>query len=250
MVYTGGIPLLVTNMVLAIVGMKEFYMSMFKKRLLICYLGYAFAIILYMIIDMEGTKGIMAICSLFLISLMMVLVFQFPKINIIDCAIAFFGFFYVALLISFVYQVRHYSYGRFFVWLIFICAFGCDTFAYFTGTLFGKHKLVPTLSPKKTVEGAVGGVLGAVILAYIYSVAVSKLFFLEDINIVLLCTIAGAAGAVFAQLGDLSASAIKRYTGIKDFGKIIPGHGGVLDRFDSVLFTAPAVYFVMLLLIK
>lgn len=139
------------------------------------------------------------------------------------------------------------------IWLVLLPAFCTDIFAYFTGVLFGKHKLCPYLSPKKTVEGAVGGIVGSVvccglfgrflfpILNGIYSIV------LPDMTIH--CIVIGLIGSVMAQCGDLTASAYKRKMGIKDYGSLIPGHGGVMDRFDSVLFTAPMVYYYVVLVL-
>jgi phosphatidate cytidylyltransferase len=124
------------------------------------------------------------------------------------------------------------------VWLVVLAAFGTDIFAYFTGLLFGRHKLAPNLSPKKTIEGAVGGLVGSVLLCGLFGY-----FFLPDL---FYHTIAiGVLGSGAAQVGDLTASLIKRKLGIKDYGKLIPGHGGFLDRFDSLLFTAPLVFYYM-----
>lgn len=245
----GGIPLQITCFVLAVTGMTEMYKAMSNKRLSVHYVGYIFAAIYFFFLRSLNSDFMLTIITLFIITDLVCLVLFHSKINIIDCAISFFGFFYVAFLLSFVYLVRLHHYGAYFVWLIFICSFGCDTFAYFTGIALGRHKLTPTLSPKKTIEGAVGGVVGATLLAYIFGLVVAKLLHVNDPEHLLIrCTIVGVFGAVFAILGDLSASAIKRYTKIKDFGRLIPGHGGVLDRFDSVFFTAPVVYIVMIVL--
>ena len=161
----------------------------------------------------------------------------------------FFGFFYACFLLSHIYLVREYTYGKLLVWLAFIAAFGCDTGAYFAGITFGKHKLIPTLSPKKTIEGSIGGIVTATVLALLYGWWLQRSFTMDGVNILLLCGLTGFFGSFLAQIGDLAASAMKRLTGIKDFGKLIPGHGGVLDRFDSVILTAPAVYYIMLFLI-
>ena len=126
------------------------------------------------------------------------------------------------------------------MWLIFLCSWGCDTCAYCAGMLFGKHKMAPVLSPKKSVEGAVGGVAGAVLLGVIFA-AVTKGPAAEYAAI---C----GAGALISMVGDLAASAVKRNMEIKDYGKLIPGHGGILDRFDSVIFTAPVIYYLALVL--
>ena len=129
--------------------------------------------------------------------------------------------------------------------LTFICAWSCDTFAYFTGRFFGKHKLIPHVSPNKTVEGSVGGVVGAMVICIVYLLIVKNVFdtnMLQWSNVVVEGAVYGLVGGALSQLGDLIASAIKRDTGIKDFGWIFPGHGGFMDRFDSVMFIAPIMY--------
>ena len=136
--------------------------------------------------------------------------------------------------------------GRFFVLLPFLLAFTSDSGAYFAGRFFGKHKLAPSISPNKTLEGVVGGVVGAVIGILIYSVILS-LFFRFRVNYLFALSygILGSLGAVF---GDLIFSVIKRQTGIKDYGNLIPGHGGVLDRFDSMVIVAPLTEVLLLLI--
>ena len=130
------------------------------------------------------------------------------------------------------------------MWLIFLSSWGCDTCAYCSGMLLGKHKLAPVLSPKKSIEGAIGGTLGSAILGLIYAwIFGSRMHGIEEP--VIACTVACAIAAVISQIGDLAASAIKRNHKVKDYGHIIPGHGGILDRFDSMIFTAPAIYFVL-----
>ena len=134
--------------------------------------------------------------------------------------------------------------GKYLVWLIFLSSWGCDTCAYCVGMLLGKHKLAPVLSPKKSIEGAVGGVVGAALLGLLYA----SLFGHEMTDVAnphLACAAACGIAAVISQIGDLAASAIKRNHEVKDYGHLIPGHGGVLDRFDSMLFTAPAIYFAL-----
>lgn len=127
------------------------------------------------------------------------------------------------------------------VWLVVLTAFGTDIMAYFSGVAFGKHKLCPNISPKKTVEGSVGGILGSVILCLVFAY-----FFLSEMtsHSMLLALTVGILGGIVSQFGDLTASIFKRHMGIKDYGHLIPGHGGILDRFDSVLFTAPMVFYV------
>ena len=138
--------------------------------------------------------------------------------------------------------------GLYLVWLILICSWGCDTCAYVVGMLIGKHKIFPVLSPKKSLEGCIGGVLGAMLIGAAYGhFLVNKVVADQNVTwvIVLICGV----GAVVSQVGDLAASGIKRQQGIKDYGKLIPGHGGIMDRFDSVIVTAPMIYFLSVLLI-
>lgn len=125
---------------------------------------------------------------------------------------------------------------------------GNDTFAYFTGVLIGKHKMAPVLSPKKSVEGAIGGIAGATILGIIYGSIVSTRMSEVIGSPVLTFAVASCVGAILAIVGDLAASAIKRNYNVKDYGKLIPGHGGILDRFDSVIFTAPIVYWAIVII--
>ena len=127
------------------------------------------------------------------------------------------------------------------VWLIFLCSWGCDTCAYCVGVLIGKHKMAPVLSPKKSIEGAVGGVLGAALLGAIYAAATGA-YNPNPAHTPLIYAIICGVGALVSMVGDLAASAIKRQENIKDYGTLIPGHGGILDRFDSVIFTAPVIY--------
>ena len=140
--------------------------------------------------------------------------------------------------------------GTDFMIIVFIIAWSCDTVAYFSGRFFGKHKLIPHVSPNKTVEGAIGGVIGAMICCTVYLIIAKNLTYLSpvygvaEMNITSIIAVGlslGMIGGVFSQLGDLVASSIKRDTGIKDFGWIFPGHGGFMDRFDSVMYIAPIV---------
>ena len=129
-----------------------------------------------------------------------------------------------------------------FVWMVMITAFVTDTCAYFSGVFFGKHKMTPVISPKKTWEGAVGGVIGTIIVSGIFGFVFMRPLLVD-------CMVIGLLGAVISMFGDLTASIFKRKMGIKDYGTLIPGHGGILDRFDSVLFTAPVIYYYIVLVI-
>ena len=158
------------------------------------------------------------------------------------CAVLVAGIVIPAAL-SCLMRLRLLPYGGGLVLIPLVAAFCSDTMALFTGMACGRHKLAPRLSPKKTVEGAVGGVLGGILGMVIFRI-VFQMITLHALNIVW-CIVMGLVGAVMGQLGDLSFSLIKRETGIKDYGRLLPGHGGVLDRFDSVIFAAPVIWLIL-----
>lgn len=198
--------------------------------------GYLGAVLYYIAMKADfGNYGTMAII-ISMILILFVYVFGYPKYHAEQVMAAFFGVVYVAVMLSFIYLTRSLPDGKFLVWLIFLCSWGCDTCAYCVGMLIGKHKMAPVLSPKKSIEGAVGGVAGAALLGVIYAAATQG----KMAEYALIC----AVGALISMVGDLAASAIKRNQNIKDYGKLIPGHGGILDRFDSVIITAPVIYYL------
>ncbi len=176
---------------------------------------------------------------------MFVYVFTFPKFTPEQIGFSVFAFLYAPVMLSFIDFIRMRKDGIILVWLVFICSWGCDTCAYCVGKLIGKTKIFPVLSPKKSLEGCIGGCLGAALIAAVFG------WFTLTKDWKELCLIAGICvlGALVSMVGDLAASAIKRNKGIKDYGKLIPGHGGIMDRFDSVIVTAPLVYFLLAFLI-
>ena len=242
---SGDIVLLLTLLGISVIGMQELYKVMgvrnehFNLLEITGYLGIVLYYgLMYFGVAVGGELEILA--SLILI--MCVYVFTYPKFEAKQVMAALFGLIYVGVMLSFVYQTRMLETdGKYLVWLIFICSWGCDTCAYCVGMLIGKHKMAPVLSPKKSVEGAVGGVIGAALLGVAYAAVLGK----DMIAYAIICAI----GALVSMVGDLAASAIKRNQGIKDYGRLIPGHGGILDRFDSVIFTAPMIYFLATALI-
>lgn len=171
-----------------------------------------------------------------------VYVFAFPRYHASQIMAAMFSFLYAPVMLSFIYLLRDgFPQGGYLVWFVFLCSWGSDTCAYAVGVLFGRHKMTPKLSPKKSVEGAVGGVAGAALLFVLYTHLVINRY--TDMALSLpLAALLGAVGAVVSMIGDLAASAVKRDHGIKDYGKLIPGHGGIMDRFDSVIVAAPIVF--------
>ena len=153
---------------------------------------------------------------------------------------SFFGLMYVPIMLSFMLLFQYLPHGMVYLAMVFIVAFVTDTFALVIGLMFGKKTLAPKISPKKTIAGAIGGIIFAIISVIIYGL-ILKFYFKIDFPI-WLCIVIGAVCSVAGQCGDLTASLIKRYTGIKDFGKCLPGHGGILDRFDSIIFILPVMY--------
>lgn len=183
---------------------------------------------------------------IYIYSILMFLIFLIyhRAIGFKDVAILFFASSYIPFFLSHIVQTRNLPQGEVYIWFIFIGAWATDSFAFFGGKLFGKRKLCPEISPKKTVEGAISGTIGCGLsfLLYAYILNTWASYHIHYISIFIL----GMTCAILAQLGDLSASMIKRQYKIKDFGNIMPGHGGVLDRFDSILFVAPFIYYCLI----
>ena len=167
------------------------------------------------------------------------------KINFKDIAYTFFGIFYVVFLISFLGFIYGLPNGKILIWYAIIVAWGTDIFAYFIGRHFGKHKF-SKVSPKKSIEGCIGGVLGAIILSLIYTYILN--IYLNVNYSYLYITAISIFLSLIGQIGDFAASSIKRYVEVKDFGNLIPGHGGILDRIDSLIFLAPFAYILFTLL--
>ncbi|MBR3580582.1 MAG: phosphatidate cytidylyltransferase [Lachnospiraceae bacterium] len=185
------------------------------------------------------------IIALLIIILLAVYVLTFPKYNSEQITMVFFGFFYVVMALMYIFKTRQISGGEYAVWLIFIGSWGSDTMAYVVGRKLGKTKIAPKLSPKKSLEGLIGGIVGAALIGIIFAVIFRTQLLESFSNPILIFGLTGAIGSVVSQIGDMAASAIKRNKGIKDYGTLIPGHGGILDRFDSVIFIAPIVYFML-----
>ncbi|NLX61742.1 MAG: phosphatidate cytidylyltransferase [Tissierellia bacterium] len=219
---------------LSLIGISEFYDAVKNLNLKpIKIVGY-FSCVAFLLNSL-GVKWAQA-SNIFVFVLIFLFIYYFlnKKVKISDVVTTFFSIFYI----PFLFQHIIYLSDGIYIWLVFIIAWGTDTFAYVFGMLFGKHKLCPNLSPKKTIEGSVGGIIGAIALTYFYTKYLEMDFHWVFLSIAFF-------GSIISQIGDLTASKIKRVTGIKDFGSIMPGHGGVLDRFDSILFIAPYTYYVI-----
>lgn len=244
-IFLGGMYLKGLVLALSVIGMYEFYKTVkVAKMLPVITAGYIFLAVYYLTGNDFTTLS-------YIIIIGMGLLLCIPIINVkytfIDASITMLGFIYVGVLFSFIYLVNQKSGGAYLVWLIFLASWFCDTAAYYAGRTFGKHKLCPKVSPKKTIEGSIGGIVGAAVACGVFGYFISgHVPGIATYNYIIIGLICG----VFCQFGDLVASSIKRYAGIKDYSKLIPGHGGILDRFDSILFSGAIVYFYLTLILR
>jgi phosphatidate cytidylyltransferase len=222
-----------------------------EKWCMVELVGYLGIIFYYVLLAQQNTASYQMLpIVLTIMGMMLVYVLSFPKYEAGQIMAAAFSYLYAPVFLSFIYQTRMMSHGQYLVWLIFFGSLGCDTCAYAVGMLLGRHKLAPVLSPKKTIEGAVGGVAGAALIGFLYAYGLLRAGQIEINEAVLwVFPLISALGACLSQIGDLAASGIKRNHEIKDYGKLIPGHGGIMDRFDSVIVTAPLIYFGAMLLL-
>ena len=166
-------------------------------------------------------------------------------ITIKDAAITLFGIVYIVMFFAFFAKTYGMDNGKAYIWYAVLCAWGSDLFAYAIGRRFGKHKF-SQISPNKSIEGCIAGVVGAVALSIAYTAILNNCCN-YTVNYLIIGIITCVLSAI-GQIGDFSASSIKRYVGVKDFGNLIPGHGGIMDRFDSLIFIAPFAYFLLMLI--
>ena len=242
--YIGNLPLIILSALISVIGLFEFYRALGLDKKNIAYLGYAYSLIYYCLIYFKLNQYVFFSVIAFLLVIFAIYVFTFPKYKTEEISLIFMGVMYIPILFSYVYNTRTFDDGHYLAWLILISSWGSDTCAYAVGSLFGKHKIAPVLSPKKSVEGSIGGVLGAALIGGIFGAILSG-HFISTLSPVFNCAASCAIGSVISQVGDALASAIKRNHNIKDYGNLIPGHGGILDRFDSMIFTAPAIFFAI-----
>ncbi len=245
LVFIGGRLLLVACFIVGFIGVREFYQGFEKLHIKPShFVAYISLLGLYAINLFAPTEYRYYMFWFVAVAVMSLLyLFRIDDRELADAMATMTGVIYVVFLSFHVLLVEQTGDFGVLVWLIFITAFGTDTMAYFAGYVFGKHKLAPKISPKKTIEGSVGGILGSVLFCAIFGYYVIPELFFH-------CIVMGVLGGIISQFGDLTASIFKRKMGIKDFGNLIPGHGGILDRFDSVLFTAPMVYYYIVLVIS
>ena len=253
----GGYALLGTLFVVSLIGIMELMRAVEVHRKPIAGVGYAACAVWYFMLFLNyraelsfgsgefAESTLLLQIALFIIVLLGFYVFSYPKYNSEQVTMVFFSFFYVAITLSYIFRVRVSAGGQYTVWLIFLGSWGADVSAYMVGRQIGKHKIVPVLSPKKSLEGFIGGIIGAVLLGVIYALIFKEQLTMHFANPVASFAIITGVSSVVSMIGDLAASAIKRDRKIKDYGKLIPGHGGIMDRFDSVIFIAPIVYFLL-----
>lgn len=242
--YFGGIPLIAAAALISVIGVTEFFngfnaIDVRPSRKI----AYGMSAILYIGYLLIGNNPQFVVAWLVL-SIMASLVYGWDIKNRgpYDAIATLTGIVYVVFFPYHMILIDASSY-KILTWLVLIAAFGADIMAYFTGMAFGKHKMAPNLSPKKTIEGAVGGALGASVFSALFGY-----FLLPDMT--LKFALMGLIGGIVSMAGDLTASAFKRKMGIKDYGHLIPGHGGIMDRFDSVIFVAPTIYYFTVFILE
>lgn len=242
---------LVINLVFTAVAMMclHEYFSCFKdKAKPIQEIGYISALIIPCVhlLKEEQLTYLLLIIPITMVWVFVKVIASNMKITIYDAAITVLGIIYVVGFMIFLPLTVGLEYGKLLVWYPIAAAWGTDTFAYFVGKAIGKHKFTE-VSPKKSLEGCIGGLLGGVLLTLGYTYVLNTNF---DFNIsYLYIVVVSMLLSIIGQIGDLAASTIKRYAGVKDFGRLIPGHGGMLDRLDSIIFVAPFAYFFLTMML-
>lgn len=243
-VFTGGNILFAAVTIISLIGLFELYRVINIEKTSLAILGYIAGFSLDLLMFFRKEEYVILLMIGFLLFFLVSYVITFPKYSTEQVTMVFFGLFYVTVMLSYIYRIRMTTDGAWLIWMVFIGAWGSDTCAYCVGKLLGKHRLpkqLKELSPKKSMEGCIGGVLGAALLGFLYACVVEG-YIVDIAEPKITFAIMGGAGSVISQIGDLAASAIKRNYKIKDYGKLIPGHGGILDRFDSIIFIAPIVF--------
>lgn len=253
LIYLGGIYFGVAIFLVSLVGLYEFYRAFKLKGVKPVYvLGYVYTLLIpaavflnpsnALEVPVNGTNIFPAIQVVIMLVLLTLMVVAHNKVTPLDGAVTILGAYYVPFLLSFFVLIRNMEDGLALFIIGILGSIAADTFALFAGLLWGKKKLIPAISPKKTIAGSIGSFVGSAIALVIYGLILHYAGLMAQPVSVIHFAILGVIMGGTSQIGDLSASAMKRYCGIKDFGNLIPGHGGILDRFDSMLFNVPMVY--------
>ena len=236
--------------VVASISLHEYFNAFSKNYKPIQWLGYILAICISFI-HLIPTDMLFRIISLgipFIVAILFVeLILRDLKKSIIDIAISLFGIFYIVLFTMFIPLITGLEHGKVLIWYVLTTSWGTDVFAYVVGRRIGKHKF-SKISPKKSIEGCIAGIAGAVVLSLLYTFCINKFlgFLIAPYLHIMLASI---VLSIIGQFGDFAASSIKRFNEIKDFSNLIPGHGGLLDRIDSLIFIAPFAYILLMILI-
>ena len=234
--------------IIAILAMNEYFNAVAKVAKPVRWLGYlsCLSIAIIHIVPSEALNVvvILAVPTILTILFAQVIATEM-KTTFKDIAYTFIGIFYVVFFMMFIAFISGMENGKILIWYALFAAWGTDVFAYTVGKYFGKHK-INKVSPKKSIEGSIGGTVGAVVLMLAYTYVANTYWgmnysylFITGIGIIL---------SLLGQIGDFAASSIKREVGIKDYSNLIPGHGGMLDRIDSLIFLAPFAYALFTLL--
>lgn len=230
---------------LSLLGVKEYYKSFNNLDSSFNFIGLLGTVIFIFFVSPNLNSRFIPFSITFSFFVLAISIFRYNENSITNAAITILGILYVPFLLFFVLSVYSIDkWGCLLTWFIFLISWCTDSFACIIGSIIGKRKITPVLSPKKSLEGFVGGTLSTTIICSIIGYLLVFLGYINSNKFIIFCFIIGLFGSIMAQIGDLVASAIKRRNNIKDFGTIFPGHGGILDRFDSVLFVAPTIYLI------
>lgn len=236
-------------MAAGLVGMYEYYQAigLLEKKTL-CLMGYLATVVIPLGIYYL-TDTALVLVYLYVVALFVLMLSGKEQVTFKDIALLAMGLIYIPYFLSHIIYIRDLELGNVYIWLVFVGAFLTDSCAYFVGCAVGGRKLCPTISPKKTVAGAIGGVVGCGLSFILFGVIVNTFFAgsLQGERLSLgLLFLLGLVTSVVSQIGDLVASMLKRQCGIKDFGTLLPGHGGILDRCDSIIMVAPIIFLFLL----
>lgn len=238
-----------TVMAASIIGLHEYYHAVgLYQHKPVCIMGYLAALVIP--IGAYFTPGTsLALVYIYIVALFVMMLISHRRVTLDHLALLVMGLLYIPYFLSHIIYIRNMELGNFYIWLVFLGAFMTDTCAYFVGKGVGGKKLCPSISPKKTIAGAVGGLAGCGLSFLLFGLIVNLCFgaYLGDRRLSLgLLFLLGLVTAVVSEIGDLVASIIKRQYDIKDFGKLLPGHGGILDRCDSIILVAPTIFLFLL----
>ena len=231
--------------IIAAISLHEYFKSFKGKASPIIWIGYVVSALIAFIhvIPIEKMIQILGVILPTTILIMFIqVIISNNKTTIKDISITIFGIFYIAVFLMFIPLIRGNENGKLLIWYVFFAAWMTDTFAYLIGIKFGKHKF-SQISPKKSIEGCIAGIIGSTMIVLIYTYVCNTYWGLHMSYVYI--TIVAIILSIIGQIGDLAASSIKRYVEIKDYSNLIPGHGGMLDRIDSLMFIAPFAYMLL-----